>query len=138
MVSKNTYTVVKRIVNKEGFTLSLLENGIVQLDFDDDFYDIHVGHLIDIEEGMKVIGEGKKMPFYFNSKDFLSIDNEALAYTKRTESGKFTLANAVLVDNSAKKILYNIYFGLKKRKAPTKAFDTKEDAFDWLLSLENK
>ncbi|MCB0477661.1 MAG: hypothetical protein KDC84_05835 [Crocinitomicaceae bacterium] len=119
----------------EVFMLNLLSNGIVEINFDDDFYDIKVEHLMEVEEGMRYLGKGKKLPFFFNSKDFLGIDKDAVAYSKSAESGKFTLANAVLVDNQAKKLIYNFYFRIKPPSVTTKAFKTKEDAFEWLLSL---
>lgn len=115
--------------------MDLLSNGIVEITFDPDFFNMRVEDLIEIEEGMRYLGNGKRLPFFFKSKDFLNIDKDAVAYSKSPESGKFTLANAVLVDNQAKKIMYNFYFRLKPPFIRTKAFKTREDAFKWLESL---
>ncbi len=137
MTKTKNLTVLDSYEMKGVFIMNLLANGIVEIQFEEDFFDIKVGHLIEIEEGMRKLGKGKKLPFFFNSKDFLNVDKEAIQYSESPESGKFTLANAVLVDNAAKKLIYNFFFRVRKPHTLTKAFKTKEDAFEWLLSLEN-
>lgn len=114
--------------------MDLLSNGIVEINFDPDYFHIEIGDLIDIEEGMRFLGDGKKLPFFFKAKDFMSISREAINYSKSAESGKYTLVNAVLVDNQAKKLMYNFFFRIRPPHIRTKAFKTKEDAFEWLES----
>ncbi|MEZ4937910.1 MAG: hypothetical protein R2799_10010 [Crocinitomicaceae bacterium] len=125
----NTYEI-------EGeFKMDLYLNGVVEINFAEDFYEVKIEHLKEIKEGMKYLGMGKKLPFFFNSKDFLGVDKEAVAYSKSPESGEFTLANAVLVDTQAKRMLYNFYFRIVPPHVQTKAFKSKEDALAWLVSL---
>lgn len=130
--------VQKSHVVENCFELILLNNGIVTIEFEEDFYEMKVAHLKQIESGMKVLGDGRKLPFFFKAKDFMQADEEAVNYSRSPESGKYTLANAVLVDNSAKRLMYNFYFNIKKPHVLTKAFKSKEEAFNWLLSLKNK
>lgn len=134
-VERHEELIVNTFREEKCFTMSLLLNGIVIIDFDEEFYQINKEHLIKMEEGMEFLGNGKKLPFYINATDFLNVDKEALKYSASPKSGRYTLANAVLVDNSAKKIMYNILLKFKKPHIQTKAFKTKEDAFEWLLSL---
>ncbi len=110
-------------------------NGIVEISWDTQLKEINKEHLIQIKKNIGEVGGGKKMPVYISTIDFLAISDSGRKYSASDEGQAFTLANAVLIDNLAKKILFNFYMNINKPKTPTKAFGTKEDAFTWLLSL---
>jgi hypothetical protein len=110
-------------------------NGIVEISWDTKLKEINKEHLIQIKKNIGEIGGGKKMPVYISTIDFLAISDSGKKYSASDEGQAFTLANAVLIDNLAKKILFNFYMNINKPKTLTKAFGTKVDAFAWLLSL---
>jgi hypothetical protein len=122
--------------NMEGVCqINFYLNGIVEISWDTKLKEINKEHLIQIKKNIGEIGGGKKMPVYISTIDFLAISDSGKKYSASDEGQAFTLANAVLIDNLAKKILFNFYMNINKPKTLTKAFGTKVDAFAWLLSL---
>lgn len=70
--------------------------------------------------------------------DFLSVDKKASKYSETGGSSEYTLAHALVIDNLAKRILFNYYVRFTKSKRPIKGFSNKEDAFKWLLDIKRE
>lgn len=136
--SEIKYTVVATEKVEDVFTANLLENRILEVYFNPDLVEVDVHHLQMLFESIKKLGQGKKMLQYFTIAPFLNITPEGRAYSASSEAQVYTLANAVLVNNLAQKIGFNFFLNFNKPPIPIKAFSKKEEAFEWLLSFNEK
>jgi hypothetical protein len=134
-IKQNLGIVYEKTIEKS-FKTILYDNGIVEINWDKSLELIDVKQLIEIKEILYELGNGSKMLLYFSTPDFLQISNEARKYAATEESGKYTLASAVLIDNLAKKIVFDFFMNFNKPKIPTKCFTNKEDAFNWLNEIK--
>lgn len=130
----NTHTIRKEIT-KEHLKAVLYDNGIVEIVWDTSIKEIEVIHLKEMQETVCELGEGKKTPLHFSMHEFLGITPEATKHATSEEGTKYTLAITVLVDNLAKKLLFNFFMNVNKPKVPTKGFTKKEEAFVWLEEM---
>jgi hypothetical protein len=118
--------------------LDLFENGIIEMNWDEKLDVIQKAHLMAAKQMIQIIGNGKKCPVYVSTFNFLDITEEAKKYVASPEGQEFTLANAVLIDNLGKKLMFNFFVAINKPVTPTKGFSTKEKAFEWLLQIAGK
>jgi hypothetical protein len=122
---------------KEGIlTATLLSNGVVEIVFSSDLTLIDTEHLEILKDCLGKLGGGKRLPLYFSIAPFLNISSEGRKYSASDSAGDYTLANAVLVGNLAQKIAFNFFVTFNKPPISIKAFSTKEEAFEWLLSIK--
>lgn len=136
-IEKNTnYISFKEL--KDVFIAKLNDHGIVEIEFDQNNTEITLDHVKQLRMFLFEFGNGAKLPVYFKAADFLGITPEARKYSATEESGKYTLANAVIVKSLASRILFNFYLNINKPIVPTKGFVTKKEAFDWLLSIKDQ
>lgn len=126
------------IEHENVFKLSMLDTGIILVEWSEEIVEITKEHLILLVTEIKDLGGGKRMRVFVGTQDFSKINKEAMEYSSTPESSKYTLANAVLVNNLAKKILFNFYMKFDKPTVPTRAFRSQQEGFDWLLSLSDK
>jgi hypothetical protein len=108
---------------------------IVEVEWDEKLESVEIETMIKLREIMFNLGNGEKLPIYISTKPFMNISEEAKRFVATEEGQKYTLANAVLVDNLAKRILYNFFIKFYTLPNPNKAFKSKEEAFIWLKSL---
>lgn len=125
--------IVNKIVAEGYLIATLYTNGVIEIVWDSSLEMIDVIHLTKMQEAVRELGAGKKMPLLFIPHDFLNVNKEGGKYAASDEGVKYTLAIAVLIDNLAKKLLLNFFSTINKPKVPTKGFSTKEEAFTWLL-----
>lgn len=122
---------------KEAFVEDVLHavlhnSGVVEVTWDTSIEEINVDHLKKMQDVVAELGEGKKMPIYFSTHDFLGISSEARKYASSREGTQYTLATAVLVNNLAMQMLMNFFMRVNKPIIPTKGFTTKQDCISWL------
>ena len=116
-------------------TVFLLQNDVIEIEWDIDLAQIQKQHLVQIKEIIGELGRGNKMRIYISTNPLLHSTNEAREFAASDEAQEFTFANAVLVNTAAKKILFNLYLKINKPKIPTKGFNNREDALAWLINL---
>lgn len=133
---KDIHIIDERVLNN-CFSAKLSSRGIIIVDFNESLQEVTKEHLVKLTHCIKDLGCGKKMLVYTNTISFLSITEEAKTYAASTEGQKYTIANAVLIDNLAKAMLFNFYLKINKPTVPTKAFKTEEEALSWLESINN-
>jgi hypothetical protein len=117
------------------FTAFLLENDIIEIEWDLDLMEVQKNHLVQLRDAIKELGHGKKMRVYISTNDLMNITPDARKYAVSHEGAQFTFANAVLVNNVAKKILFNFFVNIGKPKPPTKGFNSRQEALEWLNNL---
>lgn len=136
MVSTPEKYVIIRTEEENGlFQLFIYKNGILEVKWDDQLEEIGLVHMKLLISQIKRIGNGQKMCVYMSVNEFVAITMEALSYAASKECEKVTRASAVLVDNLAKKLVFNFYLRVNKPTTLTRTFGTKEEAFDWLLTV---
>jgi hypothetical protein len=125
--------IVNEVMVKNFLQARLRDDGIIEIKWDPSLEIIEVMHLTKMQETVKELGEGKRMPLLFQPHDFLTVSKDGSLYATSDEGVKYTLAIAVLIDNLAKRLLLNFFLNFNKPKVPTKGFSNKEDALRWLL-----
>ncbi len=110
----------------------LTSNNIIEVKWNSAIDEIDKHHLIELKNIIQEIGLGKKMLIYVDTYNFMAITPEARLFASSPEASEFSLANAVLIDSLAKKILFNFFINISKPIVPTKGFSTKSEAINWL------
>jgi hypothetical protein len=126
-----------RVINIEGVLIaSLNSSGIIEIEWDTSIKLIEPEHLLKAKEAIFKLGEGKKMPIYFSTHDFIQSSPESQSLAISEEYTQYTLAVAVLINSFALRISMKFFNRLYKPKIPTKGFNTKKDAFTWLIKIK--
>lgn len=129
-------SVINTIQYKGVFKADLLENSIIEVKWNTELKEVEKKHLMALNEAIKSLGGNKKMRIYVTTFDFMSINDDTRNYSASEEAAQYTLANAVLIDSLAKKILFNFYLKFNKPVRPIRAFTLRSNAFEWLLSIQ--
>ncbi|MBI3134728.1 MAG: hypothetical protein HYZ14_08660 [Bacteroidetes bacterium] len=127
-------TLADEIIYEGQFKALFHQNGIVELVWDKDIRIITLQVLENVKEALYQFGQGKRMPVYVATFAFMEVSEDAKQFTATPEAQQYTLANAVQIDNLAKKIMYNFFLKFYGLTIPSKAFKNKAEAFKWLLS----
>jgi glycerophosphoryl diester phosphodiesterase len=130
-------SVINTVHYKGVFSAELYDNSIIEVKWNPELKEIEKQHLMALTKAVKELGNEKKMRVYITTFDFMSINEESRKYSSTLAAERYTLANAVLIDSLAKKILFNFYLKFNKPNVPTRAFQLKSQAFEWLLSIED-
>lgn len=115
----------------ESFTVSMREDGIVQVT-------IHEGQevtLAEVIEGtnyiMSIVKE-QKFPVLFLAEEFSIPSKEAREYLAKKEALPYSKADAYVVCSFTQKLVGNFYLRVNKPARPTKLFNDKGEALEWL------
>lgn len=135
MVKQGQFIVLDEICFPDQFTALLYSNNIVELVWDKKVEIITKEMLQNVRSTLYQFGKGKRMRVYVSTFDFMETSDEAKKYSGTLEAQEYTLANAVQVDNLAKKITFNLFMKFYGTSVPSKASKTKEEAFNWLTSI---
>ncbi len=120
------------------FIANLYANGIIEVIWDQSIAEVELDHMWMVRDAVKDLGKGEKMPMYIVTHGFLRINKEAKLFAASSEGQKYTLANAVLVDNPGKRILFNFFMLFFKPATPTQPVSNQEEAFSWLLEMKKQ
>lgn len=131
---KKELFIVRELLFEGQFTAVLHSNGVVELVWDEKIQLITLEVLQNVKASLFEFGNGKRVPVYVSTFDFMETSEEAKKYASTAEAQEFTLANAVQIDNLAKKIMFNFFMKFYGSAIPSKAFASRKDAFEWLLS----
>lgn len=117
-------------------TFTILEKGIVQITWD--------AKRLDLEDCTITISNihlyTRQRPLYYISdiKDVKGMSKGARDYFKSVEFQCRTGGIALIVGNGISKITANFFISSLKDGRPIKAFNKKEAALSWLISLKTK
>ncbi len=116
-----------------------LQHAVLTLTDDDilivECNDNHIFELSEIKEIVNASGEltnGRKVPTLTIPGEFSDATKEALEFIFSASSAEFSSSDAYLVNTLAHKILGNFYFKIKKPSVPTRLFQDKKTALNWL------
>lgn len=117
--------------------VQLLSNGIIRIEMFD-------GYIIDLEESVQInIAEGELLNgklgeglIYMVAESTTQFTNEAREFSASKEGLRFSKAEAIIAKNLAQKIVVNFYLKINNPSVPSKAFNTEEEAIEWLLTFK--
>jgi hypothetical protein len=116
----------------EIFKLSIYQNRyyIIEIDDKEEFTIIDLKKIVQIQSEM---GE-KKLPVLVLCSQYSTGDVEMLRYLSKNQNNPYSLADAFVIKTMAQKIIGNFYIKLisKESQRPSKLFNNKEDAVNWL------
>ena len=102
-------------------------------------------HCVDVYYGKKeceeitaAIGKlsgGERALVLLIGSNYSSIDKEGREYGSSEEGTRFSIAEAYIIKSMAQKIIANFYMRVNKPVVPTRFFQDKEDAEEWLKSF---
>ena len=79
----------------------------------------------------KITG-GKKTPVLTDIRTMKSIDRDARRHLSGEEAEKIHTALAILVTSPVSKVIGNFFIGINKPRFPSRMFNSKEKATEWL------
>lgn len=114
----------------EIFKLTIHENRyyIVEVFDKQEFTIANLVELVAIQSEMG----GKRLPVLILCSQYTTGDVEMLKYLSKNKNNPYSLADAFVIKTMAQKIIGNFYIKLMQQERPTKMFDNKEDAINWL------
>ena len=94
-----------------------------------------VNDVHDILNAVKKIGGGKEYLNIVTIKHYVTIHKEARALSASLQGNRYTIADAMVVNSTALKLVMNLYMAFDKPIRPTKNFTTEEKAIEWLKTF---
>jgi hypothetical protein len=114
-------------------SIILLRNdGIIELHTNEN-HEYVIKDVIENVDSFGALTNGKKAPVLIIGGAFTSVSKEARSYMASHESLKYSLKEAFLLNSLAQKLLINFYIKFDKPLIPTKVFNCKDEAINWLL-----
>jgi hypothetical protein len=115
-------------------TITLRDDGIMHFDLKavDEFT---VNDVREILEAVKKIGGGRRFPNLVTVPQYVAIHKDARALSAKEEGNIYTLADAMVVNTTAMKLVLNLYLAFDKPIRPTRSFTSKEAAIEWLKTF---
>lgn len=108
-----------------------LENNIIYVYVKKDA-DIDVEQILQIRETNEKLANGNNYVVLFEIAEFAFISKEAREYGGENELGELRKAMAIVVKSMAHRILANFFINVNKPPTPTKVFNDKAKALEWL------
>ncbi|MBP8033341.1 MAG: hypothetical protein KAZ71_02020 [Bacteroidia bacterium] len=75
---------------------------------------------------------GEKLPVLVLCAEHASTNSELLTAISKNKNNPYSKADAFVIKSMAQKILANFYIKINKPERPTKFFNDKEEAINWL------
>lgn len=92
--------------------------------------------LRDAEEAINWTAEvagDRKFVNLMEAESNTEVDAEARALSASNQQNKYTIADAIVISSQAHRILTNFYLKFNKPTKPTKIFNNRDKALQWLL-----
>jgi len=132
---KKEANLIQTISNEAVFTAHLYDNGIIDIRWNEKLLFIDIEHLLEVKKAVEQLGGGKRMRLFFFTHDFIQTTPQAQELAATEKYTEFTLAVAVLVNSMALRLAMNFFMRLHRPFVPSKGFDSREKAHEWLLSV---
>lgn len=120
--------------NLKSTTVEITEEGIMHIHIKDNA-DMDLDDAIKTLDAMGELGNGKKFPVLIDSGTFINIDKDVKIFSASKIGNIYTLADAIACDSLAQKIIATFYKTTNNPAVPTKIFDDKTEAIQWLKSF---
>ena len=116
--------------------VQLLDVGVIRIE-------MLGGEIIDLEECVRLnIAQGELLGGKLGlvlmvAASTTQFTSDARDFSASKEGLRFSKAEAMVVRNLAHRLIVSFYLKFNKPSVPSKAFDTEEDATNWLLSFKS-
>lgn len=115
-------------------TITLREDGVLEIVVNDN---VEVG--VDICKELsnayeKLLGNKKTLLLHIVG-NYVTMDKDAREYSASDIGLKYSIAEAFVINSLPQKMLANFYMRINKPAIPTKFFDNKKEAEEWLLQF---
>lgn len=128
--------IISQIKNKFS-NVSLRNDGIVEVNLVPE-QDFTIENAREISAALFQLGNGKKFPVMIVAGEYTAPTPETRNFVADERSNKYILAEAYVIITLSQKIIGNFYLEYNKPARPTKLFDSKEKATEWLKQfIEN-
>ena len=119
------------MVSTDQYIIRELEEGIIENSIlDKTIVDTDLAH--ELKRINMSIAQGKKYGIVVTADPYTSITSEARQLISSPEYKKDTLAKAIIVQSLPQRIVSNFYLRFNKPAIPTRLFNDKESAMQWL------
>lgn len=119
-------------IKKTNSTLRWIEAGIVHIDWKSGT-DIEIPDIDEVEDAFKTLTEGELVSVVSDLREYVNISPDARNYA--AERSPKLKGLAYVISGLGQRIMLRFYIKLRKRKNPTKVFESMEDAVVWLRTL---
>lgn len=125
---------IRQILCKAGRVYKRDDDGIVVVEVtNSDVFELD--HYKEMVEAIGMIGNYRKQFVFIKMHPKILPSVEARNYLTQPESGKYTMARALLISSLAQRIIGNFIINVQKPDPPVRLFNTEKDAIKWLRSL---
>ena len=114
--------------------VTLEENGIILIDFGSLMVTLEL--LRDVLQQHRILAPMKKSKVLMVGQAATIVDTDLIKFGAREDVADLTSALAIVPLNKVGRVLANLFMPLQRNPYPTRAFDTVEDARDWLLKQD--
>lgn len=92
------------------------------------------------EKGYEFLNRNGGGRFYniYEFASFSEMDAEVREWCADTSGNNYTYVDAIVISNFAQKLIADFYLKFHKPKMPTKIFNSREKALEWIQSLQEK
>lgn len=116
----------------EKINMTLYTNGIMNVLFKKDCI-VELQDVQEVVEWVGSIGSGKKYLNLMEAESNSEVDAEARAFAASNNQNQYTIADGMVMTSQAHRILSNFYMKFNKPVKPTKVFNSRTKAIQWLL-----
>ncbi len=121
---------MSKIITHKKFAVKVHDLGFYELSvFNNE--EIQITDISQILAAMKELS-GEKMPVLVICPEFATTNSEVMKYLSKNENFPYSKAGAYVVFSLAQRLLANFYLKITTPERPTKFFNNKEEAINWL------
>lgn len=133
MLDEKTFFVDKITFNET--TVALRSDGIMVVEIEEN---VEVDPVLvkRIVNSIEKIGEGKRFPVLIFLGENTVPNAEAREYVATPESDPYAIAEAYVISSFTQKLVSNLYTSFNKPARPTRFFNSKELATEWLKTFQ--
>ena len=130
MVLEQDDLIIAKIDLTFGF-IAIRNDGILHTHLDLDM-EVSIENTLLVNKKAHELTKGKAYPNLFTATNFMLPDLETRAFMVTEKRLSLTNADAMVLNSLPQRILANFYHKINKPPIPTKFFNNKNDAIQWL------
>jgi hypothetical protein len=129
--NKQEHSPVTEIYHFSGYSISLRQDNIIQLDFERSF-NVNIEDARNQVEIFKKLMGGRKCRLLVLFKEDNMLTRETREFISSDTASQVIAADALVIKGLAMRILANGYMKINKPNRPTRLFSSVKPAVDWL------
>lgn len=117
-------------ISENKFIITLNEDGYYDL-FIKDNVEIFIEDMLRIVDAQKQLC-GNRIPILISGGKYSTTNIEVMKFLSKNENMPFSKVSAYIAASISQKLLGNFYMKINKPERPTRFFNNKEDAIQWI------